>query len=195
MSASAQRHAAAVTVDSRSTASSTGDDMRTRLAQDVAATVVAGVGASWVMNRATTAFQARQSAESRRREKEASGDVAYAALVQQAAALVGRRLDPGAAEGLGLAFHYAMGTALVPGYVLLRRRLGLRPVSAGLTLALSVSVLVDEVANPLVGSAAPPRAYPLVTHLRGLTGHVAYGLAVPVLFEGTAAAVRRFSRP
>ncbi len=166
-----------------------------RTAHDAAATVVAGVGASWVMNQVTTAFRARQSPGSRRREEEASGDVAYAALMQQAAALVGRRLDPGPAEGLGLAFHYAMGTVLVPGYVLLRRRLGLRPVTAGLTLGLSVSVLVDEVANPLVGSAAPPRAYPLVTHLRGLAGHVAYGLAVPVLFEGTSAVLRRLTRP
>ncbi|PYG01723.1 hypothetical protein SAMN05216184_101187 [Georgenia satyanarayanai] len=169
--------------------------MRTDLVQDAAATVVAGVGASWVMNRATTAFQARQSAESRRREEEASSDVAYAALVQQAAALVGGRLDPGTAERLGLAFHYAMGTALVPGYVLLRRRLGLRPVPAGLVLGLSVSVVVDEVANPLVGSAAPPGDYPLASHLRGLVGHVAFGLAVPVLFEATTALLRRLSRP
>src|SRR5690606_16106211 len=139
-----------------------GGDMRTDLVQDAAATVVAGVGASWVMNRTTTACQSRQSAESRRREEEASSDVAYAALVQQAAGLVARRLSQGAAERLGLASHYAMGTVLVPGYVLLRRRLGLRPVAAGLTLGLSVSVVVvDEVANPLVGSAAPPQDYPL----------------------------------
>lgn len=169
--------------------------MRTPLAQDAAATVVAGVGASWVMNRTTTAFQDRQSAQSRRREKEASGDVAYAALMQRAAGVVGARLAPGTAEGLGLAFHYAMGTALVPGYVLLRRRVGLRPLTAGLALGLSVSVLVDELANPLLGSAAPPQDYPLASHVRGLVGHVAFGLAVPALFEGTAAVLRRLTRP
>ena len=169
--------------------------MRTDLVQDAAATVVAGVGASWVMNRTTTAFQSRQSAESRRREEEASSDVAYAALVQQAAGLVGRRLSQGAAERLGLAFHYAMGTVLVPGYVLLRRRLGLRPVAAGLALGLSVSVVVDEVANPLVGSAAPPQDYPLASHLRGLVGHIAFGLAVPALYEATTAVLRRLRRP
>ncbi|WP_454085218.1 DUF1440 domain-containing protein [Georgenia sp. Marseille-Q6866] len=169
--------------------------MREYLARDVAATAVAGVGASWVMNRATTAFQKRQSKESRRREEEASSDVAYAALMQRAAGAVGGQLDAGTAERLGLAFHYAMGTALVPGYVLLRRRLGLRPLTAGLTLGLSVSLLVDEVANPLVGSAAPPQDYPLASHLRGLVGHVAFGLAVPALFETTTAVLRRVSRP
>lgn len=167
-----------------------GGRARVHLAQDAAATVVAGLGAAWVMNRTTTAIQARQSEESRRRERRASGDVAYAALVQQAAGLVGRRLAPGRAEVLGLAFHYAMGVVLVPGYVVLRRRVGLRPVTAGLALGLSVSVLVDEVANPLLGSAAPPQAYPLVTHLRGLAGHIAYGLAVPALYEGVMAVLR-----
>lgn len=169
--------------------------MRTDLARDAAATAVAGVGASWVMNRATTAFQQRQSAESRRREKEASGDVAYAALMQRAAGVVGGQLYPRTAERLGLAFHYAMGTALVPGYVLLRRRLGLRPLTAGLALGLSVSLVVDEIANPLLGSAAPPQDYPLASHVRGLVGHVAFGLAVPALFEGTTAVLARLRRP
>lgn len=164
--------------------------MRTDLVQDAAATLLAGLGAAWVMNRTTTAFQARQSQESRRREREASGGVAYEVFVQRAAWLAGWRLDPRRAEGLGLAFHYAMGVALVPGYVVLRRRVGLRPVPAGLVLGLSVSVLIDEVANPLVGSAAPPQAYPMATHLRGLAGHVVYGLAVPALFEGATAVLR-----
>ncbi len=163
------------------------------LVHDAVATVVAGLGAAWVMNQTTTAFRAHQSEESRRREEEASGEVAYAALVRRAAALVGQDVDPDRAERLGVSFHYAMGIALVPGYVLLRRGLGLAPLGAGLTLGLSVSLLVDEVANPLVGSAAPPRAYPLVTHLRGLAGHVAYGVAVPVLFEGTLKVARRLA--
>lgn len=163
-----------------------GGDVRARggLAHDAAATIVAGLGAAWVMNQTTTAFRARQSKESRRQEEEASGDVAYAAFVRKAAALRGRDLDQRRAERLGVAFHYAMGTALVPGYVVLRRRLALRPLQAGLTLGLAVSVVVDEIANALVGSAAPPQAYPLVTHVRGVLGHVAYGVAVPILFEG-----------
>lgn len=39
-------------------------------------------------------------------------------------------------------------------------------------------VLVDEVANPLLKFTPPPQKYPLVTHLRGLAGHFAYGLGL-----------------
>ncbi|WP_143427005.1 DUF1440 domain-containing protein [Georgenia soli] len=145
------------------------------------------------MNRTTTAFYERQSEASRRRE-EASEGVAYAVVIQKAVALVGREVEPERAERLGEAFHYATGAVLAPGYVVLRRRLGLRPVTAGLAYGLSVAVVVDEVANPLLGFTAPPRAYPFATHLRGLAGHVVYGLTVAGLFEvmtGPAAASRR----
>ncbi|MEE6296258.1 DUF1440 domain-containing protein [Georgenia wangjunii] len=168
--------------------------MRTHMGHDAAATVIAGTGAAWAMNRVTTAFYERQSPESKRREREASSDVAYAVVVQKAASLVGKSLERDSAERLGLGFHYAVGVALVPGYVVLRRVIGLRPLAAGLALGLSASVLVDEVANPVLGSSAPPTDYPLVTHLRGLAGHVAFGLAVPVLFESTVAVLRRRKR-
>jgi hypothetical protein len=165
-----------------------------QLAGDALAAVVAGLWAAGAMNRTTTAFYKRQSEASRRREEEVSEGVAYAVVIQKAAALVGREVEPDRAERLGEAFHYAMGALLAPGYVVLRRQTGLRPVAAGLTLGLTVSVIVDEVANPLLGFTAPPRAYPLATHLRGLAGHVVYGLTVAGLFEvmtGPAAASRR----
>jgi len=147
------------------------------------ASFLAGIGAAWVMNRATTAFYERQSEASKRREEEVGEGVAYAVVVQKAAALVGREVEPDRAERLGEAFHYAMGAVLAPGYVLLRRRFGLPPVTAGLAFGLSVSVVVDEVANPLMGFTAPPQAYPLVTHLRGVVGHVVFGLTMAGLFE------------
>ena len=165
-----------------------------QLAGDVVAAVVAGLWAAGAMNWTTTAFYERQSEASRRREEEVSEGVAYAVVIQKAAALVDREVEPERAERLGEVFHYAMGAVLAPGYLVLRRGAGLRPVPAGLALGLSVSVVVDEVANPLLGFTAPPRAYPLATHLRGLAGHVVYGLTVAGLVEvmtGPAAASRR----
>jgi Protein of unknown function (DUF1440) len=163
-------------------------------ARDAVATVVAGIGAAWVMNRATTAIYERQSEASRRREEEVGEGVAYAVVVRRVAGLVGHEIAPARAERLGEAFHYAMGAVLAPGYVLLRRRFGLPPVTAGLAFGLSVSVVVDELANPLLGFTAPPQSYPLVTHVRGIAGHVVFGLTMAGLFEvmtGPAAASRR----
>ncbi len=45
---------------------------------------------------------------------------------------------------------------------------------AGATL----SLVVDEGLNPLLGFTARPSAYPVATHLRGLAGHLVYGLAL-----------------
>lgn len=167
---------------------------RRRLTRDAVATVVAGTGAAWAMNRATTAIYERQSQASRRREEAVSEGVAYAVVVQKVAALAGLEVAPDRAERLGEGFHYAMGAVLAPGYGMLRRRFGLRPLTAGLAWGLTVSVVVDEVANPLLGFAAPPHAYPLVTHVRGVVGHVVYGVTLAALLEvltGPAAASRR----
>jgi uncharacterized membrane protein YagU involved in acid resistance len=57
------------------------------------------------------------------------------------------------------------------------------PFGAGTAAGLSMAVLVDEVANPLLGFTPPPQKYPLVSHLRGLAGHLVYGLGVAALVE------------
>lgn len=45
---------------------------------------------------------------------------------------------------------------------------------AGILAGLALSAIVDEGLNPIIGSSAPPQAYPLSTHVRGLAGHLAY---------------------
>jgi hypothetical protein len=75
-------------------------------------------------------------------------------------------------------FHYGLGMSWGPPYTLLRRETNLGPVSAGLLVGAAMSLLVDEGMTPLLGFSAPNRDYPLVTHLRGVAAHLAFGLGV-----------------
>jgi uncharacterized membrane protein YagU involved in acid resistance len=87
------------------------------------------------------------------------------------------------ASKVGNALHYALALGWVPVYMVARRRFGMTPFGAGAASGLSMAVLVDEIANPLLGFTPPPQKYPLVSHLRGLAGHLVYGLGVAALVE------------
>ena len=52
-----------------------------------------------------------------------------------------------------------------------------------------MSLLTDEIMAPALGFTAPNRAYPLVTHLRGVAGHLVFGLAVAAVTEAAWAFV------
>lgn len=59
----------------------------------------------------------------------------------------------------------------------------MRPLWAGAATGRSMALIIDEVANPVLGITAPPQAYPVVIRLRGLAGHLVYGLSVAALVE------------
>jgi len=50
-------------------------------------------------------------------------------------------------------------------------------------IGLALFAIVDEGLNPIIGSSAPPQAYPLSTHVRGFAGHLAYGLTLAASVE------------
>ncbi len=58
----------------------------------------------------------------------------------------------------------------------------------------AMSLIADEIATPLLGFSAPNRAYPLVTHVRGVVAHLVFGLAVAAVTEAVWAAVRQTPR-
>ena len=150
---------------------------------DAALVGVAGFGAAKVMGKATTFMYEQTSDEAKEKEKEASYGVAYDVAAKKTAALVGKELSQEQVSKVGMALHYALALGWVPVYMVARRRFGMTPFGAGAASGLSMAVLVDEIANPLLGLTPPPGKYPLVTHLRGLAGHLVYGLAVAGLVE------------
>ncbi len=150
---------------------------------DAALAVTAGYGASQVMSKATTAMYEHTSDEAKKKESEASYGVAYTVAAKKTAALAGKELSQQQASKAGMGLHYALAIGWVPVYMLLRRHHGMTPFGAGTATGLSLALVVDEIANPLLGFTPPPQKYPLVTHMRGFAGHLVYGLATAAIVE------------
>lgn len=154
-----------------------------RVMRDGVLAAIAGFIASLVMDVATTAFQASQSAADRARERAVSPGLAYEVAAVKAGGAIGIDLSDRARRIAGSAFHFALGIGWAPLYPLLRRWLRLSAIAAGLGTGLSLFVIVDEGLNPVIGSSAPPRAYPLSTHMRGFVGHLVYGAVLALAVE------------
>lgn len=148
------------------------------LARDTAVGAAAGLLASKVMSPVTSKLYELQTEEAKKKEQEVSYGVAYAVAARKTAKVVGVELSDEQASKAGSGLHYGLAVAWAPVYMWLRRSRGLRPFGAGVLAGTSLYVLVDEVANPLFRFTPPPQAYPLVTHLRGLAGHLVYGLGL-----------------
>ena len=156
---------------------------RTTLVRDAIVGVGAGLFGAKVMSPATSKLYEYQTDQAKEKETEASYGVAYNVAAKKTAGLVGVELSEEQTAKAGTALHYGLGVAWVPLYMWLRRSRGYSPFGAGIASGTSMYALVDELANPLFGFTPPPQEYPLVTHLRGLAGHVVYGLATAAAVE------------
>lgn len=155
-----------------------------QLLRDAAIGTAAGLAGSKVMSPATSKLMELQTEEAKKKEQEASYGVAYNVAAKKTAGAVGVELSDQQASKIGNALHYGLGVAWAPVYMWLRRSRGYSPFGAAMASGMSMYALVDEIANPLLGFTPPPKAYPLVTHLRGLAGHLVYGLGLAAVIEG-----------
>jgi hypothetical protein len=161
------------------------------LISDSALGATAGIIATGAMDLVTTRIYQAQSEATKQRENRASHGVAYHVAARKAARALGADLNETQLTRAGAAIHYALGISAAPTYMLLRRSASLGPWAAGLATGLGIFGIVDEGLNPLLGLTSPPRAYPLVTHLRGLAGHLLLGLAAATTIEVGWALQRR----
>ena len=159
------------------------------LIRRILAGAAAGYGATRVMDTVTTAFQERQSEQSRNREQEAQPEPAVAVLAKKVAARTGRQLSDEEAQAYGGRLHFGLGMS---GGVLasLLRGGDRSSLRAGLMSAALMWVGFDEGANYLLGLSPPPTEFPPETHLRGLVGHVAFGLSLALLLPVTSRILR-----
>lgn len=143
---------------------------------------VAGAAATWLMDVATTAVQKLQPPADERREQAAwpNGQPSVLNLVDLVADRLGVRLDQSSRAAAASATHYALG--IVPGaiYAALRDRVPGIGAGRGLVFGVLLWALNDELINTKLGLAGPPAAYPLMTHVRGLIGHVVLGVGTDV---------------
>ncbi|KIU26363.1 hypothetical protein SR39_31640 [Methylobacterium radiotolerans] len=82
-----------------------------------------------------------------------------------------------------MAVHYGLGVGWGPLYGLLRRQSRMQPLGAGFVTGAAMSLIVDEALTPALGFSAPSRAYPNITHVRGLVAHLVYGAAAALAAE------------
>lgn len=156
-----------------------GGELRGAEAGDVAGDLVTGAVGVWVMDRVDWFMYRRVSAEARRRTEDArpGGKDPAHVMAGMAAQAAGVALSSPKQNPAGLAVHYGLG--VLPGalYGALRDRVRGVGAGRGLLFGFGLFVAEDELANPLLGIAAPPGRYPWQAHARGLIAHLVYGLA------------------
>jgi len=154
------------------------------LALDLLKGAVAGVVATWIMDRVDWAMYRREDPKVRRRTRAVrpEGKDPAHVIASKAARAVGLEPPP-QDHPAGVAVHYAIGIAPAVVYGAARRRLPAVTAGRGLALGLGVFIAEDEIANPLLGFSAPPQRYPWQPHARGLVSHLVYGVVTHAVLD------------
>lgn len=84
---------------------------------------------------------------------------------------------------LGKMNHYMIGMAPAALYSLYYDKVPALKKSKGLLFGLGLFFLMDEMVVPALGLSGPNRKYPWQAHLRGLLGHLMYGVATHFALE------------
>jgi hypothetical protein len=158
---------------------------RSRIASTAIRGALAGAVATWLMDKLTTLAYEQESEPVRKREDEArQGKTAYGVAAEKLARHVVRTPLSDEQRGrYGTAIHWALGIGTGALYGALRNRAPIVGFARGLAFGTGFWLLVDELANPLLGLTPGPRAFPWQTHARGLVGHLAYGAAVAAALD------------
>jgi hypothetical protein len=167
------------------------DNSQNSVASDLLLGAVAGVAATWVMDRVDWFMYRREPESSRRRTWEVrpeGKDPAHVIASRASQAFGGDPVPQG--HPAGMAVHYAIGVVPAAAYGALRERVPAIGAGAGLAYGLAMFIAEDEVANPLLGFAAMPQRYPWQPHARGLVAHLVYGLVTDAVLTGLQRATR-----
>lgn len=153
------------------------------LTADLAIGVVAGLVATKVTEFAQETLYKPMPAAIKEKEERVSPGPPPKVAARKTAGLLGYKLTEKQAELGGLAVHYGLGAAWGPIYGLLRRYSKMQPLGAGFVTGAAMSLIVDEALTPALDFSAPSRAYPTITHARGLIGHLVFGAVVALTAE------------
>lgn len=137
---------------------------------------IAGVIATWLMNRVTTALYQREGKAAKQREDTArNGKTAYGVAAEKVAGLAGKQLSDDQRSRYGQSIHWALGGGAGALYGVLRPRVNAVSLGKGLLFGATFFLLMDEVATPALGLTPWAPAFPWQTHARGLAGHLTFG--------------------
>jgi hypothetical protein len=150
--------------------------------RDLAIGAAIGYCSSRAMDQATSWYLERQSEVSRRREEEFARGGTPELVGKKLARLAGRDdVTDEAAIKIGSVVHRSLGMTFGIAAAALARK-GLTPLAAGVATGAAAFVVVDE-AFLSAFFTPPPWAYPFESHLRGVVGHLGYGVAAGAMLS------------
>lgn len=139
-----------------------------------------GYASSMAMDKATGWYLGYQSEASRRREEEVAPGGAPVLVGKKLARLVGRDVSDEGAVKIGSLVHRSLGMTYGMAAALTRKDVA--PLAAGVATGATAFLVVDE-AFLSAFFTPPPWAYPIESHLRGVVGHLGYGLAAGAMLS------------
>ncbi len=161
---------------------------------------VAGATASYVMAQVThhldehqTRRAKEQEAEANRGKRASDGDVENtpgmveqrgawglssggSIAVEKVARMAGKELTSEERMGFEIALNVGLSMGVGAVYALLRHRIPGANLGHGLIFGTTFWLLVDEVGNTVLGLTPPATEFPWQTHMRGLAGHMVFGM-------------------
>jgi hypothetical protein len=154
------------------------------LTRDLAKGAIAGAVATWVMGKVTTQLYRSEGEAVHQREKAVNGgENSLDMAAKKLAGLVGVTLTKSQKRRLGLMIHWTLGVGTGAAYGALRPRVRWAGEAQGLGFGTAFWLAVDEGLNPLLGLSRGPMAYPWQSHLRGLAGHLTFGLVTETTLD------------
>jgi hypothetical protein len=157
---------------------------RTSTGKDLVKGAIAGAVATCIMDRVTTYLYEHEKKLVRHREDGArQGRSAYEAAAEKAARMLGRDLSGEERRRLGLAIHWTLGISAGIVYGVFGRRFPALRRAGGSAFGTSFWATVDEGLVSLLGLTPPPQRFPWETHVRGLAGHLTYGIVADRTFR------------
>jgi uncharacterized membrane protein YagU involved in acid resistance len=160
-----------------------------QLGTDLAVGLAAGFVATKITGQGQMALWKLTPESTRKEEQEIRPGPPPKMAAKQTAKWLDLDLDKKQMKMLSQGMHYGLGLGWAPLYGLLRRYSRMSPLGAGIITGMSMSIIVDEALNPALGFTAPSEEYPPAAHVRGVLGHLLYGLAV----AGAAEALYRLT--
>ncbi len=89
---------------------------------------------------------------------------------------------------MGVVVHWGYGIGWGVLYAALRKRVPFLRAALGVPFGILFSLVGDEMMNTVMGLTAPPRAWPVDAHARGVAAHVACAAAAETTCRGLDAA-------
>lgn len=157
----------------------------------------AGLAGEKIMAPVMERLQSLRSSESKEREKNVSPGPPLQLAVAMGERLFHVHLEESQKKIASSGLHYGVAIAGGLAYLGLRNTTNLSPSAAGAAAGLGVWLVLDEIANPILGLTAPPWKYPVTTHSNAFVSHLVYGLTIAAVAESLrwpVDSVKGFSR-